>query len=82
MFPPDANLKVPTASPCDCDSRTQDYVMCDSLQACCSNVKGKLGGMALATACNARPGNASFMEKWHMHRDPHRLPLEGPVVAV
>lgn len=82
MFPPDGNLKVSTASPCDCDSRTQDYAMCDSLQACCSNVKGKLGDMALATACNARPGNASFMEKWHMHRDPHRLSLEGPVVAV
>lgn len=29
--------------------------------------------MGLATAPNARPGNVRFMEKWHVHTDPHRL---------
>jgi len=39
-------------------------------------------GGSLATACNARPRNASFMEKWHVHTDPCRLPLEGAVLPV
>lgn len=43
-------------------------------------MKGKLDGVALATAQSARPGNVSFMEEGHTHADPQRLPLEGPVV--